>query len=288
MITPADAVDAGRALERPGRLARTAPPTSTTFPGVWRHGDWIVFTERGSSMITGRSDATLNRGGVRLGTSEFYVVVEELDEVLDSLVVHLDDPDELLLFVALREGVELDDELRARIAGCSARRSRRATCRTTIVAVPAIPRTLTGKKLELPVKRILAGADVGGGGQRGRARRSGLDRRVRRLRARAPRLMALAAARPRPRPDRRPRGDEGLLLRGARAGGGGAAGARVPGLLALPRGRAVPAPRRARVLRGARGDARAAGRRGGRPRRLRRRGLRARSPRGWRLPASTR
>ena len=83
-----------------------------TFPGVWRHGDWIVFSERASSVITGRSDATLNRGGVRLGTSEFYVVVEELEEVLDSLVVHLDDPDELFLFVALREGVELDDELR--------------------------------------------------------------------------------------------------------------------------------------------------------------------------------
>ncbi len=82
------------------------------FPGVWRHGDWIMFTERGSSVITGRSDATLNRGGVRLGTSEFYVVVEEIDEVLDSLVVHLDEGDELLLFVALRDGVELDDELR--------------------------------------------------------------------------------------------------------------------------------------------------------------------------------
>ena len=66
-----------------------------TFPGVWRHGDWIGFSERGSSMVTGRSDATLNRGGVRLGTSEFYVVVEELEEVLDSLVIHLDDPDEL-------------------------------------------------------------------------------------------------------------------------------------------------------------------------------------------------
>ena len=69
-----------------------------------RYGDWILFTERGSSMITGRSDATLNRGGVRLGTSELYGVVEEFDEVLDSLVVHLEQTDDLLLFVVLRPG----------------------------------------------------------------------------------------------------------------------------------------------------------------------------------------
>ena len=130
-----------------------------TFPGVWRHGDWIVFSERGSSMVTGRSDATLNRGGVRLGTSEFYVVVEELEEVLDSLVVHLDDPDELFLFVALREGVELDDELRARIADLLRTALSPRHVPDEIVAVPAIPRTLTGKKLELPVKRILAGVE---------------------------------------------------------------------------------------------------------------------------------
>ena len=77
------------------------------YPGVWRHGDWITFTDDGACVISGRSDATLNRGGVRLGTSDFYAVVEELPEVADSLVVHLegDDPDdamgELLLFVAL-------------------------------------------------------------------------------------------------------------------------------------------------------------------------------------------
>ena len=82
------------------------------YPGVWRHGDWILFTERGSCVITGRSDATLNRGGVRLGTSELYGVVEEFDEVLDSLVVHLEQTDDLLLFVVLRDGVALDDALR--------------------------------------------------------------------------------------------------------------------------------------------------------------------------------
>ena len=84
------------------------------YPGVWRFGDWVMFTERGSAIITGRSDATLNRGGVRLGTSELYSIVEEQDEVLDSLVVHLEQTDELLLFVVLRPGVELDDELEAR------------------------------------------------------------------------------------------------------------------------------------------------------------------------------
>jgi acetoacetyl-CoA synthetase len=133
------------------------------FPGVWRHGDWILFTERGSCVITGRSDATLNRGGVRMGTGEFYEVVEELDEVLDSLVVHLEDAEggagELLLFVVLREGVELDDELRGRIGRTLRRELSPRHVPDTVEAVPAIPRTLTGKKLELPVKRMLRGVD---------------------------------------------------------------------------------------------------------------------------------
>ena len=130
------------------------------YPGVWRHGDWILFTERGSCVITGRSDATLNRGGVRLGTSELYGVVEEMDEVLDSLVVHLEQTDDLLLFVVLRDGIELDDALRSRIAD-GLRTSLSPRHRPDeIVAVPAIPRTMTGKKLELPVKRIIGGAPV--------------------------------------------------------------------------------------------------------------------------------
>jgi acetoacetyl-CoA synthetase len=133
------------------------------YPGVWRQGDWIVFTERGSCVITGRSDATLNRGGVRLGTGELYAVIEDLDEVLDSLIVHLEDAEggagELVLFVQLGEGVALDDDLRVRIA-----RSLRSALSPrhvpdTIEAVPSIPRTLTGKKLELPVKKILQGAE---------------------------------------------------------------------------------------------------------------------------------
>jgi acetoacetyl-CoA synthetase len=133
------------------------------FPGVWRHGDWLTITERGSCVISGRSDATLNRGGVRLGTAEFYAVVEALPEVADALVVHLEDDagaaGELLLFVVLAPGATLDEGLRSRIA-----RTLRADLSPrhvpdSIDAVPAVPRTLSGKKLEVPVKRILQGLD---------------------------------------------------------------------------------------------------------------------------------
>jgi acetoacetyl-CoA synthetase len=131
------------------------------FPGVWRHGDWIMFTERGSCVITGRSDATLNRGGVRLGTGEVYSVVEGMDEVTESLVVHIEDPGggpgELILFVALAEGAELDDELRSRIAAELRGTLSPRHVPDTVAAVPVIPKTLTMKKLELPVKRILLG-----------------------------------------------------------------------------------------------------------------------------------
>jgi acetoacetyl-CoA synthetase len=131
------------------------------YPGIWRQGDWIRFTERGSCVITGRSDATLNRGGVRLGTGEFYAVVEELPEVAEALVVHLEDlgggPGELILFVVLREGITLDEQLRARIAGALRSQLSPRHVPDTILAVPAVPRTLTGKKLEAPVKRILRG-----------------------------------------------------------------------------------------------------------------------------------
>ena len=128
---------------------------------MWRHGDWIMFTERGSCVITGRSDATLNRGGVRLGTGEFYPVVEALEEIVDSLVVHLEDreggPGELILFVVAADGVVVDDELRARIAAALRGALSPRHVPDTLEAVPAIPRTLTAKKLELPVKRILLG-----------------------------------------------------------------------------------------------------------------------------------
>ncbi|MEV6708843.1 acetoacetate--CoA ligase [Micromonospora wenchangensis] len=134
------------------------------YPGVWRHGDWITINERGGCVITGRSDATLNRGGVRLGTAEFYSVVEGLDEVVDSVVVHLEDDEggagELLLFVVLAEGLELDDALRKKIA----RELRTALSPRHIPdeihQVRAVPRTLSSKKLEVPVKKILTGTPV--------------------------------------------------------------------------------------------------------------------------------
>jgi acetoacetyl-CoA synthetase len=132
----------------------------STFPGVWRHGDWIELTERGTAIITGRSDATINRGGVRMGTSELYRSVLSLDEVLDALVV--DVPEEsgsrMTLFVVLGDGAKLDERLEAEI-----RRRIREDCSPrhvpdAVLAAPEIPRTLSGKILEVPVKRILMGA----------------------------------------------------------------------------------------------------------------------------------
>jgi acetoacetyl-CoA synthetase len=136
------------------------------FPGRWHHGDWITLDADGSCVISGRSDATLNRGGVRLGTSDFYTVVEAFDEVRDSLVVHLEDPEggsgRLLLFVVLADGAELDDDLRAAIARALRTELSPRHVPDEVHAVPAVPRTLSGKKLEVPVKRILLGqpADV--------------------------------------------------------------------------------------------------------------------------------
>jgi acetoacetyl-CoA synthetase len=131
------------------------------YPGVWRQGDWIQFSERGSCVLSGRSDATLNRGGVRLGTGEFYAVVEDIPELTDSLVVHLEDDagglGELLLFVVPAPGVEFDDELRGRLVSALRGQLSPRHVPDEIVAVRGIPRTLTGKKLESPVKRILLG-----------------------------------------------------------------------------------------------------------------------------------
>ena len=119
-----------------------------TYPGVWRHGDWITISESGSCVISGRSDATLNRGGVRVGTAEFYAVVEDLDDVADSLVVHLEDadggPGELLLFVAPSPGAAVDEALRARIAAALRTSLSPRHVPDKIYAVPAVPRTLSG------------------------------------------------------------------------------------------------------------------------------------------------
>ena len=131
------------------------------FPGVWRHGDWITIDEDGSCVLSGRSDATLNRGGVRLGTAEFYAVVEAMPEVADSLVVHLEDaeggPGELLLFVVPAEGVEVDDGLLTSIRRELGSNLSPRHVPDSVHTVPALPRTLSGKKLEVPVKRILLG-----------------------------------------------------------------------------------------------------------------------------------
>jgi acetoacetyl-CoA synthetase len=126
-----------------------------TYPGVWRHGDWIEITERGTAIITGRSDATINRGGVRMGTAEIYSAVLGVDEVVDALVVDVEGF--MPLFVVLRDGGGLDDELVERIRArvredCSPRH-----VPDEVVAVEQVPRTLSGKVLELPVKRILMG-----------------------------------------------------------------------------------------------------------------------------------
>lgn len=141
-------------------------------PGVWTHGDWITLSDDGSCTITGRSDATLNRGGVRLGTSDFYAVVESFPEVDDSVVVHLDGTDddpmgELLLFVQLHPGAELDDDLRARLGRELRTQLSPRHVPDRVAAVPLVPRTLSGKKLEVPVKRVLLGADVDAVASRG-------------------------------------------------------------------------------------------------------------------------
>jgi acetoacetyl-CoA synthetase len=134
----------------------------SVYPGVWRHGDWIRIDEDGSCVISGRSDSTLNRGGVRMGTAEFYRVVEELPGVADSLVIDTSGAGEegrLLLFLVLEPGVNLEDvrdEVRAAIRRDLSPRH----IPDEIVAIPDVPRTLNGKKCEVPVKRVLAGVPL--------------------------------------------------------------------------------------------------------------------------------
>ena len=130
------------------------------YPGVWRHGDWIEITSRGTAVIYGRSDSTINRSGIRMGTSEIYRAVLGLDEIVDALVVDVPRPGTegwMPLFVVLREGSEVDDELRKEIAKrvrsqCSPRH-----VPDEVFPIAEVPRTLSGKVLEVPVKRILMG-----------------------------------------------------------------------------------------------------------------------------------
>ncbi|MDQ3325566.1 MAG: acetoacetate--CoA ligase [Actinomycetota bacterium] len=141
------------------------------FPGVWRHGDWITIDADGSCVLSGRSDATLNRGGVRLGTAEFYSVVEAMPEVADSLVVHLEDAEggagRLMLFVVLADGIEAADALRRRVGRELRTHLSPRHVPDEVHVVHALPRTLSGKKLEVPVKRILLGVPVDEAAARG-------------------------------------------------------------------------------------------------------------------------
>jgi acetoacetyl-CoA synthetase len=135
----------------------------STYPGVWRHGDWITMLPDGGYVIYGRSDATLNRGGVRMGTSEFYRVVEQMPEVTDSLVVdtgQLGADGRLILYLVLADGCQLDDDLAGRIRAALRADLSPRHVPNEIHQVPGIPRTLSGKKLEVPVRRILLGTPV--------------------------------------------------------------------------------------------------------------------------------
>jgi len=131
------------------------------FPGVWRQGDFFKVNERGGCFVLGRSDATLNRYGIRIGTAEIYAALESVGEVADALIVNLDLPGGgffMPLFVTLGEGAVLDDALRGTIAGRLRTEYTGRHVPDTIIAVPAIPVTLTGKKMEVPVRKILLGA----------------------------------------------------------------------------------------------------------------------------------
>ncbi|HET7590108.1 MAG TPA: acetoacetate--CoA ligase [Solirubrobacterales bacterium] len=133
------------------------------FPGVWRHGDWLELTRRGTAVIYGRSDSTINRGGIRMGTSEIYRAVLGIEEVVDALVVDLPRPGTdgwMPLFVVLREGAELDEELPREIARRVREQCSPRHVPDEVFQIEEVPRTLSGKVLEVPVKRILTGTPV--------------------------------------------------------------------------------------------------------------------------------
>jgi acetoacetyl-CoA synthetase len=132
----------------------------STYPGVWRHGDWMEVTEHGSVIVSGRSDATLNRHGVRMGSADIYDVVDKLPEVKDSLVVGAELPDGgywLALFVVPADGVELTDEVSGRITTAIRTQVSPRHVPDDVLAAAALPHTRTGKRLEVPVKRLIQG-----------------------------------------------------------------------------------------------------------------------------------
>lgn len=133
----------------------------STYPDAWRQGDWITITERGTVVIHGRSDSTLNRNGVRMGSADIYAAVETVPEVTEALVIGAEQPDGtywMPLFVVLAEGHALDDALVERIRSAIREKASPRHVPDEVIAVPGIPHTRTGKKLEVPVKRILQGA----------------------------------------------------------------------------------------------------------------------------------
>ena len=133
------------------------------FPGTWRHGDWIELTRRGTAVIYGRSDSTINRGGIRMGTSEIYRAVLGIDAIVDALVVDVPRPGTdgwMPLFVVMREGAELDDELPREIARRVREQCSPRHVPDEVFEIDEVPRTLSGKVLEVPVKRILMGTPV--------------------------------------------------------------------------------------------------------------------------------
>ena len=129
------------------------------YPGVWRHGDWIKIKPSGSAVIYGRSDAVINRGGVRMGTAEIYRAVDKVGEVQDSLVIDTqkDGEDYMPLFVVLKEGVQLDDDLVRKIKKSIRETTSPRHVPDEVLTIPEVPRTLNGKKVEVPVKKILSG-----------------------------------------------------------------------------------------------------------------------------------
>jgi acetoacetyl-CoA synthetase len=133
------------------------------FPGVWRHGDWVQFNERGGCVIYGRSDATINRQGIRMGTSEIYRVIESFEEVLDSLIIDLEfrGRDSFMpLFVVLRPGLSLDDDLKQRISHKLRTDVSPRHVPNDIIRIDQVPYTLSGKKMEVPIRKILLGMDA--------------------------------------------------------------------------------------------------------------------------------
>jgi acetoacetyl-CoA synthetase len=133
------------------------------FPGVWRHGDWITITDHDSIVVHGRSDSTLNRNGIRMGSADIYQSVERLPEVAEALVIGAEQPDGgywMPLFVVLAEGVELTDAVRDKIIQTIRTEVSPRHVPDDILVAPGIPHTRTGKKLEVPIKKLFQGADA--------------------------------------------------------------------------------------------------------------------------------